>query len=290
MLVIKYLYQKEGMIFMNNFIVAPSSRNNLDYLLNSSFDYILIGVDDFCITPAFRLDIDNIIKLASSTSKKIIVSINKMIHNKDLVKLEDILIKINNSLVDKVIFYDLGVLNIAKRINFNKDLIISLEHLNASTMTNDFYYKNGVNYSLITSDITKDEINDIARDSKMNIVVSVFGYLAIFYSRRYLISNYLDYHNIKKEDDIYYIKHDLDYYLIKEEKEGSVIFSKREINLVNDYKSLENIAYYLIDGSFISDDDFLCVLDEFLNNKKKENVYRAFFDKKTVYKIRDENK
>ena len=61
MLVIKYLYQKEGMIFMNNFIVAPSSRNNLDYLLNSSFDYILIGVDDFCITPAFRLDIDNII-------------------------------------------------------------------------------------------------------------------------------------------------------------------------------------------------------------------------------------
>lgn len=275
---------------MNKFIVAPSSYDNLEYLLNTNINTILIGVNNLCITPLFRLDIDEIISLAKTTDKKIIVSINKMLHNKDLKLVEDILIKINNSLIDKVIFYDIGLLNIAKRINFNKDLIISLEHLNASSLTNDFYYNNLVKYSLITSDITKSEINNIASSSKINLIVSVFGYLPIFYSRRYLITNYLKHINKNKDNDIYYLKHDDDYYLVKEEDYGTIIYTKDTINLINDYDSLDNISYYLIDGSFIDDDKFMEVINLFLNNQKVDNVYTGFFDKKTIYRVKKDEK
>lgn len=273
---------------MNDFIIAPCSNSNLDYLLKSTVNYILIGVEDFCITPNFRMDIDNIIELANNTDKKIIVSINKMMHNSDLAKLEQILNKINKSLIDKVIFYDLSVLNIANRIKFNKDLIISLEHLNASSLTNEFYYKNNVEYSIITSDITKEEINEISKNSNIKLIVNVYGYLLIFYSRRYLISNYLNNFKLEKLDDIYYIKHDIDYYLIKEEKFGTVIFTKKPINLINDYKKLNDVSLFLIDGSYISDEEFINVIEAFINNKTIDNTYKGFFDKKTTYRLKGE--
>ena len=253
-------------IVMNKYIVAPSSKNNLDYILNSKIEAILIGVEDLCISPMFRMNIDDIISLASITNKKIIVSINKMMHNKDLKKVEAVLIKINNSNISKVMFYDLSILNIAKRINFKKDLIISIEHLNTSVNTNNFYYNNGVNYSLISSDITYEEINEISSNSKMNIIVSAYGYLPIFYSSRYLITNY---------------------YLIKEEKEGTVIYTNEVINLINELDKLNNISYFLLDGSYIDDNTFIEVINNYLNNKKMANTNTFFFDKKTSYKVKD---
>lgn len=271
---------------MNNFIVAPTSITNIDKLLTKDIKAILIGVNNLSVTPNLKMDIDDIIKLVNNTDKEIIVSMNKMIHNKDLELVEEVLIKINNSNISKVLFYDLSILNIAKRINFTKDLIISQEHLNASINTNDFYYKRGVNYSLITSDITGDEINEIATSSSINLIVTVYGYVPIFYSRRYLIDNYLTYINKKKDDDIYYLKHNEDYYLIKEVSDGTLIYTKEVINLINEYHKLNNISYFLIDGSFIEEDKLLEIVDSFLDNKKIDNTYTGFFDIKTTYKVK----
>lgn len=271
---------------INNFIVAPSSYDNLENLLNKNIKAILIGIDKLSVSPLFKMNIDDIIKLANNTDKEIFVSMNKMMHNKDLKLIEEVLVKINNSKISKVLFYDLSVLNIAKKIKINKDLVISQEHLNASINTNDFYYKRGVNYSLITSDITYEEINEIAKSSKINLITTVYGYLPIFYSRRYLITNYLDYINKDKKDSIYYLKHNEDYYLIKEEEEGTLIYTKEPINLINDYLKLENISYYLIDGSFMEDNDFIKVVDNYINKVKQDNTYIGFFDVKTTYKVK----
>ena len=266
--------------------MAPSSYDNLENLLNKNIKAILIGIDKLSVSPLFKMNIDDIIKLANNTDKEIFVSMNKMMHNKDLKLIEEFLIKINNSKISKVLFYDLSVLNIAKKIKINKDLVISQEHLNASINTNDFYYKRGVNYSLITSDITYEEINEIAKSSKINLITTVYGYLPIFYSRRYLITNYLDYINKDKKDSIYYLKHNEDYYLIKEEEEGTLIYTKEPINLINNYLKLENISYYLIDGSFMEDNDFIKVVDNYINKVKQDNTYIGFFDVKTTYKVK----
>ena len=171
--------------------------------------------------------------------------------------------------------------------SFEKDLIISLEHLNTSVNTNDFYYKNGVKYSLISSDITGNEIIEINSNSKINTIVTVYGYLPIFYSRRYLISNYLEYIEKEKKDNIYYLKHDNDYYMIKEEKFGTVIYTCEVINLINEINKLDNINYFLIDGSYIEDNEFVDVVNNFINNIKMENANTFFFDKKTSYKVKN---
>lgn len=272
---------------MNKYLIAPSSKNNLDYLIEKNYNNILIGVNGFCITPMFRMNIDDIIELANNKKLNIVVSINKMMHNKDLKELEEILNKINNSNISKILFYDLSIINIANRINFNKDLIISLEHLNTSTNTNNFYYNNKVKYSLISSDITGNEINEIAKNSKIKLIVTAYGYLPIFYSRRYLITNYLDYINKKKKSDIYYLKHEDSYYMIKEEKYGTVIYTNEAINIINEIDELNNISYFLIDGSYIEDSKFEIVLDNYINNKKMDNTNTYFYNKKTSFKVKN---
>ena len=272
---------------MSRFIVAPCSKYNLEYLENINIDYILIGVDGFCITPMFRMDIDDIIEYAKISNKNIIVSLNKMMHNKDLNRLEEILNKIKTSNIDKVMFYDLSVLNISNRIKINKDLIISQEHLNTSFLSNNFYYNNGVNYSLLSSDITYEEINEIGKNSDIGLIVCVYGYLPIFYSRRYLITNYLDYINKKKKDDIYYIKHDESYYMIKEEKDGTIIYTNEVINLINELSKIKDIDYYLIDGSYVDDSEFKTIINNYLDNKKMIDTNTYFFDRKTTYRVKN---
>jgi putative protease len=130
---------------------------------------------------------------------------NKMIHNKDLKIVKEVLDKVKDSKICGIMFYDLGIFNICNSMNIDKELILSQEHLNASQSSNEFYYNRGIKNSFITSDITYNELNEINNNTNMNIYYTVYGYLPIFYSRRYLLSNYFKYIEKDMNDDKYYI-------------------------------------------------------------------------------------
>ena len=189
---------------MSNLIVIPNKKEDIKNILNKDIKGIIIGLKDLSIYP-LELDIEDIIDIADKTNKEIIVAINRMIHNKDLELVRDVLNKIKNSSIKKILFYDLGVFNICKDINIDKELIISQEHLNASNSSNEFYYNKGIKNSYITSDITHEEILNIKNNSKMNIYYTVYGYLPIFYSRRYLLTNYFKYIDKEMKDNTYYM-------------------------------------------------------------------------------------
>ena len=75
---------------MNNIIVVPNKKEDIDNILNKDIKGIIIGVKDLSIYN-FELTIEEIIHLAQSVDKKIIIAMNKMIHNKDISKLIHIL-------------------------------------------------------------------------------------------------------------------------------------------------------------------------------------------------------
>ena len=68
---------------MNNIIVVPNKKEDIDIILNKNIKGIIIGVKDLSIYN-FELTIEKIILLAQSVDKKIIIAMNKMIHNKDI--------------------------------------------------------------------------------------------------------------------------------------------------------------------------------------------------------------
>ena len=268
---------------MSKLMVIPNKKEDINIILNKDIEGIILGVKDLSIYE-LSLDIDDIIEIASTTDKKICIAINKMIHNSDLELVKEVLSKIKNSKVSGILFYDLGVFNLIKKLDIDKELILSQEHLNASTKSNLFYYNKGIKSSYITSDITFDEIRKIKENTKMNIYYTVYGYLPIFYSRRYLLTNYFKYINKEMKDDTYYIFNNELRYMIKEYNYGTIIYSPL-INLINEIDKIKDIDNLVIDLSYT---DNIAVIDKFINNENMDNTYIGFFNKKTIYKLKDE--
>lgn len=268
---------------MNNLIVIPNKKEDINTILSYNIKGIILGVKSLS-TYELEFDIDDIIDIANNTDKEIIIAMNRMIHNKDLTLVKEVLEKVENSNIKKIMFYDLGVFNLIKELNTSKELIIAQDHLNASISSNHFYYDRGITNSYITSDITFDEISEIKKYSNMNIYYTVYGYLPIFYSRRSLLTNYFKYIEKDIEDDKYYIFNKDLKYMIKEKEYGTIIYSPL-VNLINEIDNIENIINPVIDLSYTDD---ISIIDKFVNKENMDNTYTGFFNIETTYKLKND--
>lgn len=271
---------------MNKLLVMINSESDLELVKKKNIDGIILSIKDLSVNASYYIspsELNEIIK--NFSEKEIFVSINKIMHNSDLLLLEDTLKYLDNKNI-KVLFYDLGVISIVIRLNLNIDLVVYQDHLNASIYSNNFFKSEGINYSVITSDITLEEILDIKKETNIKILKVVYGYLPIFYSRRYLISNYLNYIEKEKKDHFYYINNNNDTYPIDEEKYGTTIYSKEKIDLINEIDNFKNIDYLIINGYM--EDDLSLIIDKYIEGKKDDSEkYVGFLHEKTIFKVKE---
>lgn len=270
---------------MKKILVIPKSLENLGKVLNTKVEGIILPIKNLSEGYSIYFTIEDIKSIINLTSKEVCVIINKIMHNDDLDLLESTLIKLNKLNISKIFFYDLSVMNMTNRLNMKKNLVIFQDHLNASLYSNNFYKNRGIKYSVITNDITIDEINEISKYN--NLMLISYGYLPIFFSRRHLVSNYLEYIKSDKENKLYYIKNKDDKYPILEEEEGTTIYTKEPVNLINELDSI-NVDYIILNSFNIDDEEFIYMLNRYIENRKiNTNTYTGFLNKKTVYKVDD---
>ena len=270
---------------MKKILVLPNSKEILEEYINTNIDGFILPIKDLSVNSTYYVTINDIKEIVKKTSKEIYISLNKNITNEDLPLLEETLNELNKLNINKVLFYDLAIPNICKRNNLKLDLAIYQDHLNASIESNMFYKKRGINTTVITNDITKEEINEISKYQSLMMIC--YGYLPIFYSRRYLITNYLEYIGKKKKNSLYTIKEKDNSYIIEEEKYGTTVYTKEPINLINKINTL-NINYIILNSCHINPKEFKKVVNQYLNNESdNNNYYEGFIEKKTVYKVED---
>lgn len=270
---------------MKKILVIPNSYENLGEVLKTNIDGVILPIKGLSVNSNIYFTVEDIKNIINLTSKMVCVSINKIMHNEDLEYLESVLVALNKLNIRKILFYDLSVMNICKRLGIKKDLVVFQEHLNVSLYSNNFYKKRGIKDIVISNDITKEEINEIGKYNSLMLIC--YGYLPIFYSRRYLISSYLDYIKHDKESGNYYIKNNDDKYPIIEEKSGTTIYTKMPVNLINEVDNL-NIEYIILNATLINKDSFFNILKDYLENKgDNKSHYTGFLDRKTVYKVKD---
>ena len=245
-------------------------------------------------------------ELSSFSDKRVFLSIDKNMFNSDLKALEEVLSLIDNYDIAGILFYDLSVLSISKRLKIKTPLIWAQNFLVTNYKTCNFYEKEGVSGALIASLITHDEIVKICDNTSFDIFVYGFGYQMMALSRRKLISDYFEY--IKSSDDKtihYMIENDIKYPTIEREI-GTKIYTNDVLNsirYVNEFKKA-GVKYFVLDNFMIDDDIFLKVSkmyeravyedlsDEELIFMEKEikslipNSSTMFLDKKTVYKVK----
>ena len=270
---------------MSKLIVTVNSFEQLDELLNKDIYGVMLYIDKLSVNTSFYVNLDELEKI-DLKSKKIFLVMNKIMHNGDLDLVRENLSKLRSKDV-KILFYDIGVYNIAKELDIIDKLVIYQDHLNASVQSNRFYYDLGIRGSYISSDITGEELLEIKNDNKMEIYFTVYGYLPIFYSRRYLIKNYLKF--IEKEDcaSKYSIVSDMgDEYPINEEEYGTTIYSSKPVNLINYLDELDKIDYLVMNSNGVDNDEFNKMVDSFLNKDKLDDCYLGFYNTKTIFRVK----
>ena len=243
-------------------IVSGNSVEHLKKLIKKNIDGVIVSIDKLAVNGSFYMDVDMLDEI-DFMGKEVFVSLNKLMHNKDLQLLRGVMEKLKDRDV-KILFYDMAVYQIAQNLGMVSKLVIYQEHLNASIGSHIFYNNLGITGSFVTNDITYQELMEIKEHTKMELMFLGYGYAPIFYSRRYLISNYP----------------------ISEEEFGTTIYTEEVINLINYLDKLDNIDYIVMNSLMIDDNDFLKMVDRFLNREKLSNCYLGFFDKKTIYKVK----
>ena len=270
---------------MSKLIVSANSWKHINTLIKKKIDGVLLYVDGLSVNGPFYIDIDELEK-KDFRGKELFLSLNKIIHNSDLEYLRVAMNKLKEKEV-KILFYDMAVFNIAKEYDMVSKLVIYQDHLNASTLTNNFYYDLGIHGSYITSDITSEELLEIKENSKMSTMFTVYGYSPIFYSRRYLIKSYLNYINKYSNGLKYTMVSDTGgSYPIQEEAFGTTVYTPDVINLINYLDELKKIDYLVMHSNNIADLEFNKIVDKFINKEKMDNPYIGFFKAKTIYRVK----
>lgn len=266
-------------------LVSANSKDHLIKLLNKHIDGVILSVEKLSVNDNYYVKLEDINKI-DFKDKEIFLSINKLMHNSDLEYLRNVMNKLKDKSI-RILFYDMAVYNIAKELDMVDKLVIEQDHLNASVLSNRFYSKRGIRGSYITSDITKDELLEIKNNSDMELFFLGYGYAPIFYSRRYLITNYLKYIDETSNGKNYHIVSDTNnVYPIEEEDYGTTIYTEKPINLLNYIDLIKNIDYLVLKSNKIEDDEFNKMVDKFINHEKTEEEYVGFFNTKTIYKVK----
>lgn len=214
------------------------------------------------------------------TDKEIFVSINKNIHNDELDFLKKSLGELKN--IKGIIFYDVSLVSLGN----NFDLVWAQEHLTTNYGAVNFWYEKGVNYVYLSSEITKEEINEISEKTKSKIFLNVFGYLPMFTSRRNLVNSYLETFSKEKSDD-YSLKKEGKEYPIIDFEHGTTVYSSYVLNILSELNDL-NIDYAVFNPFKINIDDYVFVLKNFKEGKNVFEKNLGFLDKETFYKVKND--
>ena len=148
---------------MSKLIVSVNSFEQMNRLIDKDIYGVMLYIDKLSVNSSFYVNIDDISKI-NFKDKKIYIVMNKIMHNNDLDIVRNNLSRLKDMDV-KILFYDMSVYNISKELDMVDKLVIYQDHLNASILSNKFYYDLGITGSYISSDITGEELLEIKNNS-----------------------------------------------------------------------------------------------------------------------------
>lgn len=282
---------------MSKILTIPNSLDEINKT-KDLVDGFIIGIKDMSVNVNCYIDIDELDILNTISDKDIFISLNKNMHNSDIDKVKNILIKLNNYNIKGVLYYDIGVLNLYRSLNLNYDLVWAQEHSTTNYNTINYYSSFGVNYAYLSSDITEEEMITISNNSKVKLMTTLFGHLPMFVSKRHIVKNYLEYFNLKDESSVNYIEKEGKTYPIIDNNIGTSVYSN---NILNGIKTKLNVdlEYVVLNSFNIEIDKFIQVIDMF-NSVNKDNIDEyndkinsmfnnidyGFLNTKTIYRVK----
>lgn len=280
-------------------LVEVASKNIDSYV--GCCDGILLGLSSYSVLNAVGFTVEEVSSIAKEyPTLEIFVKMDKNFMNDEVDSLKDVLVELDQLPIEGVFFYDMAVLEIKQELSLALPLVWSQTHMVSNYRTCNYFLEQGVNYALLSKEITLDEIEDISEKSDISTIVEVVSHPSVGYSRRKLVSNY--YRDLEEEGNstlsiLERITNQK--YIVKEEDAGTGFLLDQVMNGTSVIASLYrmNVDYVLLREEGIS--DFLellldtktyvdcgCKDTNYVEKYKKLGDNTGFFFKKTIYRVK----
>ena len=290
-----------GGMYMTKIMTMPTRKNINDVLPYT--DAILIGLKDMSVNMPDTFEIDEIkeiIKSCKEQEVEVFVAINKNMHTKDLEPLKNILSMIDSLSINGIFYYDISLVQYKEELGFKTPLVWGQEHLTTNYATMNYWHSKGIDYAYVSSEITLDEIEMITKETSINLIIPIFGYLPMFVSKRNLVNNYKEYFNLQDKSNHYELEKEDRRYPIDNNNLGTVVYSSSILNGLEEFSKLEslNVSYVTLNSYRIPNDKFVQAAKLFYErdyqsdriNTMFSNTDKGFLYKETIYRVKKNEK
>ncbi len=239
-----------------------------------ALDGYCVGYNTYSLEEINKIDVSN---------KYILL--NRVLDCKDIDNLKRILSKFK---CKGIVYEDIGVYNLVKELGLNLELIFYQNHFGTNARSINFWLDR-VDSVFVSNEITFDEIKEIVNNVNKNVVLHLYGYNQVMYSRRLLLSNWSEEFGIPKkntnviEDQATHVK-----FRAMENEYGTVMYSENIFNGSRLLK-LKNVKYFYVNSMMINHEKLMKFLTD-LNRNLIDGEDVGFLDRETIYKLKERKK
>lgn len=260
-------------------IVSINQIEEIEEYKKVGISTFLFALQDFSVGYENTFAIEKINEIEEENKY---ILINRVLDCDSVEKLRVLLKQTNH--IKGIFFEDIAVYQIVKKEGLSYELIAFQNHFGSNIKSIDFWL-NLIDSVVICNELTKEEIETITKKSVKPIVLQVFGYNQVMYSRRLLLSNFCEeFHLVPRTKNVLKEKVTGITFRAFESGYGTVLYSSKIFNGLK-LMDLDNVKYYYINSTFLSCKDIINALEGKLDMLDCDT---GFLTKPTIYKLRDE--
>ena len=256
--------------------------DNLDYL----DDYRKVGITTFLLPlkgfcvgyKDYSLEEINKIEVSNKY-----ILMNRVLDCDGIDEFKKIIKKIKN--IKGLVFEDVGIYQSVKKLELDLEMILFQNHFNCNVESINFWLDR-VDSVVISNELTLEEIAFITENAKKGVVLHLYGYNQVMYSRRKLLTNFYKEFNLAKvsqnviEDQSTNIK-----FRVYENEYGTVMYSDKVFN-GRRLLSLGNVKFYYVNTTLVNHRMLMAFLTK-TNKQLADSEDEGFLDKETIYKLKE---
>ena len=254
------------------FLVSINNIDDIEKYKKVGITTFLFALKDYSIGYENTFDVETI----NNVSEKKYVLLNRVLDTTEIESVKEVIKELK---CDGIVFEDIGLINYLS--NFKLDKILFMNHFNCNHYSINEWLEY-VDSVVLSNELTYQEYESITKYVNKMVVLNLFGYNQIMYSKRTLLTNFNKNFNDKASlnNEIKDKNGNTVFKIVEQENETVVLSSK--IFDGRRLLDLDNVKYFYLNTSFINTNDVI----DFINGKKIDNLDEGFLDKPTIYKLK----
>ncbi len=207
------------------------------------------------------------IRYCHERNKKIYVTLNAFVRNKDLKDAGEYIKELGIMGIDAVLIADGSLISIIKENAPDINIHLSTQANTVNSVSAKFWYEHNIKRITLSRELTLEEIKGITANLPEGCEVEAFvhGSMCIAYSARSLISNYIFGHDKERNNtenlnvSEYYLVEETrpgQYYPVFEAENGTYIFNNKDLCMIHHIPELvkSGITAFKIAGRMINEE------------------------------------